>query len=181
VSGFADAMRQCDWLIVNETGLQLPNFDRHNGKTSKNRALAAQRAARHKEKSNAESNAITVTDALPREEKRREEEETKKPPGKREAIGIKAWLESLPPESPAIPPTDPLFAYAESIGLPAEMLELAWTRFVEDMADRNKRQKDWRAHFRNAVRGNWFRLWWLDPATGTYRLTTVGEQARRAS
>lgn len=75
VTGFAQAMCDVGWLIADATGLYLPHFDRHNGKTAKDRALTAKRVAKHK--SNAEGNdkgnAPIVTSALPREEKRREE------------------------------------------------------------------------------------------------------------
>lgn len=76
VSGFADAMLEVGWLVLDEFGATFPNFDRHNGKTAKNRALTAKRVANHKEKSNAKGNArgnaTSVSSALPREEKRRD-------------------------------------------------------------------------------------------------------------
>ena len=78
VTGFAEAMTLCGWLEQDGSILRCPNFDRHNGKTAKNRALTAKRAAGHREKSNAKSNAPIVTTALPREEKRREEEKQEK-------------------------------------------------------------------------------------------------------
>ena len=39
-------------------------------------------------------------------------------------------------------------------------------------------QKDWRAHFRDAVRRNWFKLWWF-PRDGECDLTTAGVQLKR--
>lgn len=50
------------------TTLAIPRFDRHNGKTAKNRALTAKRVAKHKAKN---GNEEVTHDALPREEKRR--------------------------------------------------------------------------------------------------------------
>ena len=47
------------------------------------------------------------------------------------------------------------------------------------MRERKTRKKDWRAHYRNAVRHNWYRLWAIN-RQGEYFLTTEGEQARRA-
>ncbi|OCD23008.1 hypothetical protein AWZ90_24475 [Shigella sonnei] len=35
MSGFADALIQVGWLVENDGGLSLPNFERHNGKSSK--------------------------------------------------------------------------------------------------------------------------------------------------
>ena len=74
-AGFAEAMCNVGWLLADEYGLSLPHFDRHNGKTAKDRALTAKRVANHKAKggTNEEGNADGVSDALPREEKRREE------------------------------------------------------------------------------------------------------------
>lgn len=72
VSGLCQAMANVGWLVIDDHGLTLPNFDRHNGKTAKDRALTAKRVATHK--SNGKGNASIVSDALPREEKRREED-----------------------------------------------------------------------------------------------------------
>lgn len=77
VTGFGEAMALAGWLEQSGSILSLPHFDRHNGKTAKNRALTAKRVASHKHKSNDEGNAVSVTSALPREEKRREEEKQK--------------------------------------------------------------------------------------------------------
>ena len=81
VTGFGEAMALCGWLAQDGATLSLPNFDRHNGKTAKNRALTAKRVASFKEKGNAVGNASSVSSALPREEKNREEvkQEQKQP------------------------------------------------------------------------------------------------------
>lgn len=81
VTGFSQAMVNAGWLISNQNGLSLPNFERHNGKTAKDRALNAKRAANFKSNaaSNAESNAPSVTqplpNALPRERKEKKRKE----------------------------------------------------------------------------------------------------------
>lgn len=59
--GFADAMRSVGWLEPTADGLSLPNFDAHNGKTAKGRALTAIRAKKTRTKSNAHS----VTNVTP--------------------------------------------------------------------------------------------------------------------
>lgn len=68
-TGFGAAMVGVCWLRVVEDGLEFPNFDRHNLKTGKQRALTANRAARHRMKSNAASNAprnaASVTKSAP--------------------------------------------------------------------------------------------------------------------
>jgi hypothetical protein len=62
--GFSEALRQVGWLTGREGRLSIPNFDRHNGQTAKNRALTSKRVKKSR-------NAETVTKSLP--EKRREE------------------------------------------------------------------------------------------------------------
>jgi hypothetical protein len=78
VSGFCESMILSGWMADDGQSLTLPNFDRHNGKTAKTRAMTAKRVATHKAKSNATSVTSSVSGALPREEKRREESEVTK-------------------------------------------------------------------------------------------------------
>lgn len=79
----------------------------------------------------------------------------------------------------------PVFDYAESVSLPIEMVELSWSefyrRFNGDGTNAKKRYADWRATFRKYVEGNWFKLWWLNPGTGQFELTTAGHTAKRAA
>lgn len=78
MSGFADALIQVGWLVEIEGLLTLPNFERHNGKSSKKRALTNERVAKVREvkrKSNVQSVTQTDQKALPEEE---EEEDLKK-------------------------------------------------------------------------------------------------------
>ena len=79
VTGFCDHMKSVGWMDESDGYISLPHFDRHNGKTAKNRALTAKRVASHKTK----GNAASVTNALPREEKRREDQN---PLSAREAV-----------------------------------------------------------------------------------------------
>lgn len=74
---------------------------------------------------------------------------------------------------------DPIFAYADEAGLPEEFLLLAWAEFRRKYGEAQTRQSDWRAKFRNCVRGNWLRLWYAT-SDGGYALTTAGMQAQRA-
>lgn len=88
VSGLCEAMESVGWLESYEGGVRLPNFERHNGKTAKNRALTAKRVAKHKTNAsaNAKGNDGSVTSALPREEKRREEVNITTLSGKPDAV-----------------------------------------------------------------------------------------------
>ncbi len=66
VTGFCDAMISAGWMTENSGTITLPNFDRHNGKTAKNRALTAKRVSAHKARI---TNAPVTPKPLPREEK----------------------------------------------------------------------------------------------------------------
>lgn len=98
--GFADALLQVGWLKVEGSTLVFPNFDRHNGKSSKKRILANRRVTEHREKgkkSNAESVTGAFQKALP-EEEREEDLKDKTPHITRE--------ENLPPEGGELPPPE---------------------------------------------------------------------------
>lgn len=77
VTGFVEAMQKVGWLEITNDRLILPNFDRHNGTPSKSRAMSKMRQQLFR-KSNANSNAGTVTKSVTRPllEKRREEKRT---------------------------------------------------------------------------------------------------------
>lgn len=106
------------------------------------------------------------------------------PPVSRKAGGkattIATWVAACEASGvECIPADDPIFRWAADAGIPLDFLALAWSVFVERHTESGKRQADWRATFRNAVRGNWYRLWWMD-GQGTCSLTTVGQQVKRA-
>lgn len=67
VTGFCEHMKSVAWMIELDGVISLPHFDRHNGKTAKNRLLTAKRVANHKA-SNAKGNAASVSGALPKED-----------------------------------------------------------------------------------------------------------------
>lgn len=88
-----------------------------------------------------------------------------------------AYCESIGEK--AIPEDDPTFRYGGRAGISVDFLEIAWLEFRErHLDDPAKKYRDWRAAFRNAVRGNWYRLWRY--ADGECVLTVQGEQAARA-
>jgi len=200
VSGLCEAMAKVGWLVITDSGLSLPNFGRHNGKTAKDRALTAKRVANHKTnaKGNAEGNAAIVSDALPREEKNREDINPPNPPvggeepvepsadkPKRERktrIALKTFLENCRSSGEkAISDYRPLLEYVEGTGLPMEFVQLAWNVFKAEHSagGRNEArlQADWRRHFLNYVEKGYYRLWYAS-AEGAYSLSTVGIQAQ---
>ena len=80
IAGFCKAMIKVGWMAKNDKGLSLPNYDRHNSQTAKNRALTAKRVSKHREKEisnaecNDERNDQTLPKSLDREDKIREDE-----------------------------------------------------------------------------------------------------------
>jgi DNA replication protein DnaT len=51
ITGFADALITVGWLAYVDEKLVLPNFERHNGESSKKRALTNRRVAEHRKPS----------------------------------------------------------------------------------------------------------------------------------
>lgn len=175
VSGFCKVVIESGWMIDDGKVLTLPHFDRHNGKTAKNRALTAKRVAQHKAKGNDTANDPVTQTPLPKEEKRREDNKKDKASGK-PLVTFSSWMESLKflKESP-IPEDHPIFDYAADAGIPEDYLRLCWVEFRDKYTVDQKRYKDWRAVFGKVVRENWFKLWWLD--NNEYKLTSKGQQA----
>jgi len=75
--GFCDAMQRVGWLAVDERGISIPNFDRHNGESAKERGLKNARQARWRagkaDAVDAPPSTQPSTKRSTREEKRREE------------------------------------------------------------------------------------------------------------
>jgi hypothetical protein len=80
--GFADALASVKWLEIGDDYVGIPNHDRHNGESAKERGLKNARQARWRDgKAKAPStdvDAAPSTEASTREEKRREEKKEDK-------------------------------------------------------------------------------------------------------
>lgn len=100
------------------------------------------------------------------------EQGTKK---KTSPISLPTWIKDCEASGvDPIPESDPVFEFAESAGIPFELISLAWSEFKVRHADGSKRQKDWRATFRNSVRGNWYKIWFV----GNDGLVQISSQGR---
>lgn len=79
-----------------------------------------------------------------------------------------------------LPGNDPIYDYADEIGMPSSYVALAWMVFTRDSRRAaDKRQRDWRAHFRDTVRRGWQKLWFVD-GENNFQLTTAGKMAWKA-
>ena len=191
--GFSSALIGVGWLIEN-TGfsLAMPEFLEHNGQSAKRRA-EDQKRKRDSRNSTEPVRKLSANDADKKQTREEKSINTPIPPKgaesvkvsekqKTPAITLMTWLEAIKAsaEKP-IPENDPVFAYAEQVGIPPDYLRLCWREFRDRYSQPGaKRYRDWRGVFRKAVRGNWFKLWWVD-AAGAYALTTVGKQAEMAA
>lgn len=152
VTGFGEAMALCGWLEQDGSILRLPKFDRHNGKTAKNRALTAKRVAKSKGKSNAEGNGEVTQKvthaALPREEKRREEKK-------------EIQREVLPDWLPAEKWAD-FVEHRKAIRKP--MTDRAQERMLRHLADLRSQGHDAVALMDTAIRSGWQDVYAPKPA-----------------
>lgn len=95
-------------------------------------------------------------------------------------ITFSEWIAEAKAEGKK-PITDyaPVWAYADKVGFPRDWISIAWHAFVDrygkDPNHATKKYIDWRAVFLNAIKGNWFKLWYVKD--GVFALTTVGAQA----
>lgn len=75
--GFADAMTKTNppWLVIDDTGITIPNFHRHNGDSAKSRAENSKRQSVSRNSRDKGATNVTKSDdkSATREEKRREE------------------------------------------------------------------------------------------------------------
>ena len=198
--GFGEAMASVGWVAETDNGIVFPEFfDEYNVDPKEQKASAsAERQRRYRERNKRDSDVtgdvtrdVTVTH---REEKRREEKKEQKkdaPDGATPSSSTKAKSTTLTAylthcearDVAAIPEDDAVFAWAESVRLPAEYVGMAWRWFKAKYGpggDRaTKRYADWRAVFRNAVKDGWPKYWGIGQ-DGAYYLTTQGKQAQMA-
>jgi hypothetical protein len=99
-------------------------------------------------------------------------------------ITFNAWREQIKVTGEkAISDYQPVWDYAEKTGLPSDWINLAWITFKERYANdagyQVKKYTDWRQVFLNAVKGNWFKLWFVKD--NQFSLSTQGHQAELAT
>lgn len=97
---------------------------------------------------------------------------------KSERIGYPAFVQACRDVGQhPIQADDPIFGFADDARIPREFIALAWRAFTAKHRVGRKQQAGvvgWRAHFRDAVRGNWAKLWYFPKDGDEAALTTVG-------
>jgi uncharacterized protein YdaU (DUF1376 family) len=85
------------------------------------------------------------------------------PRAKKTETTLQAYLDVCKAEArKPIPPDHAIRAYCTDAGITPEMLQVAWLVFKDDFAtgkNKDKKQKDWPAHFANSVKRRWYGLW----------------------
>lgn len=197
VQGFADALVSVGWIADHPEGVQIVRFDEHNGASAKRRCSESRR------KMSARDADKTRTDCGSEQDKKQKDcapryrdREEVNPPSLRDgppqeskkskAITLTQWLADVKAKGEkAVSEYQPLWAYCERVGLPAEWIEIAWARFVDryqtDEKSKRKRYTDWRRVFLRAVEDNWFGLWYFAEREQAFRLSSVGVAADLAT
>jgi hypothetical protein len=106
-------------------------------------------------------------------------------PTKGRKTTFKVWLTDIRASGQkAVSGYQPVWDYAEQVGIPAEWIELAWIcfreRYTNDEKANLKRYADWRRVFLRAVKEGWMGVWSWSDRDESYRLTTIGMQALKA-
>lgn len=98
--------------------------------------------------------------------------------GARPEITFKTWMKQCETDGVLpIPEDDPVFAYAAEMDLPIDFIRYAWVEFKRKYAQTSKRYKNWNQHFQNAIRENWYGVWF--EKEGSWGLTTRGKQIEK--
>ena len=152
--GFANAMCAAGWLVVDDSGIEFPHFERHNGKPAKDRALAGERQRKKRasvtppvtdESRGGRDNTVT------REEKRREESKelggnAAPPPADVVPKSTKTKRKTALPDE--FPITAEMIVWANERA-PAAVLTLETEKFLNHFRAKGETRADWLASWRN--------------------------------
>lgn len=72
-----------------------------------------------------------------------------------------------------------VFKMAAAMKIPDEFVHLCWCSYRDRHLSSGNKQASWPQAFQNAVKGNWEKIWWINP-DGEYQLTTAGLQMQIA-
>jgi len=90
-------------------------------------------------------------------------------------------MDQIPEGEVFIPADHAARKTAKRIGLSPEFVDLAWDELVDSNTGGEARYRDWGLVLNNAIRRNWYKLWYPSKDDGQWYLTTAGEQRRLLS
>lgn len=96
----------------------------------------------------------------------------------REERTFKQWVEACKESNTdLIPEDDAVFAYADEVGISRDFIRYGWIEFKRKYGQSIKRYKNWNQHFQNAIRENWYGIWY--EKDDGWHLTTRGKQIEK--
>lgn len=171
------------YIIGGQTYAEIPTFAKHQ--VINNRESASTIPARVTDASTTREQRVTDATTTPLMGKEGKGKEGKpsapatptadlEPDNRKPAIRFKTFVaECRAKGENAIPDDDTVFEWAKKAGLSDDFLRLAWMEFRDRYTDSTKRYRDWRHVFRNAVRDNWYGIWFCEE-NGKMSLTSKG-------
>lgn len=166
VTSFCEHMKAVGWMVEEEGVISLPHFDRHNGKTAKNRLLTAKRVANHKAssgKGSGKSNAVIVSDALPKEDvEKNKSKEQEQRAGAASASPIHSVEQATPSDQPSSKAR--ASRLAQDWTLPADWREWAIAERPDLTADIGRIAETFRDYWhaksgKDATKASWLATW----------------------
>lgn len=97
---------------------------------------------------------------------------------RKQELTLREWIAQQPKGQELIGPEHPARVFAAKAQIPEGWVALAFKAFTDKHLDSDKRYKDWGQAFRNAVAGNWEKVWFM-AESGQWMLTTVGHALDR--
>ena len=97
---------------------------------------------------------------------------------RKQELTLREWIAQQPKGVELIGPEHPARVFAAKAQIPEGWVALAFKAFTDKHLDSGKRYKDWGQAFRNAVAGNWEKVWFM-AESGQWMLTTVGHALDR--
>lgn len=100
--------------------------------------------------------------------------------GKKTPITLRKYLEWVKETNGRfLPDDDPIREFCKNAGIDEGLLYLAWLVFKDRFYHTDEKQKCWRAKFRNYVKNNWFRLWYINK-DGEIEISNQGKVMKKA-
>lgn len=148
-TGFAQAMKDIEWLIEEPQRLVLPRFDEHNGESAKRRALDAQRKRTVRK--------MSADEPDKKRTREREREEVKaippSPPTKTNGKGTHRPARTVATPTPSeFEVTEPMWAWAQEQGVQHTRVEPETAKFLDHHRAKGSAFKDWDAAWRTWMR-----------------------------